>query len=181
MEIIPKRKLPSGTKVKRLTLYPREKYSFEKSEVELPKKPEEKPGGQWRWIPTREKPEMKTPEKLPYYKELPPKYEVPAEPSADSRSGMPPWAKNFLIFVGVVIIPLALVLGVLIIKEIDWDRDGNGESVGGVRCPTTCNSTVGVTVDRRCSCPSSCPHSFLSTNPPGMRNPSPYGYKQCYR
>lgn len=174
---MPKRNVSSSTKVKRLTLYPRQRYSFE--EENSPEKPTGKPA--MRHVLTREKPETKGPEKIPHFRDIPPKYEAPAEPLAGPRSGMPPWAKNFLIVVGVIVIPLAIILGVLIIDEIDWGRDGGGGSGGGVRCPTVCDSTVGVTIDRRCSCPSSCPRSFLSTNPPGMRNPSPYGYKQCYR
>ncbi len=173
---MPKRRPPSGAKVKRLTLYPQKFIKPEKPEApEVSEAPEAKPKGEWRWVPTREKPEMKAPERLPYYKESPPRYEAPAEPPSAPRPETPPWAKNFLIVVGVVVIPLALILGVLIIEEIDWGPDGGGG--GSLNCPTTCNSTVGVTVDQRCSCPSPCLRSFKSTNPPGVKG----NFKQCYR
>ena len=168
-----RRKLPPGTKIKRLTLYPKEKYSFEKPEKapDIPEKPAENPKGHWQWVPTREKPEMKAPEKLPYFRDLPPKYEEPAPPPPAPKEGMSD-AKFFA--VGVLVIAIAIVIATIIgTTDDDWDWGGGG----GLNCPTTCNSTVGVTVDQRCPCPSPCLRSFKSTNPPGVSG----NYKQCYR
>jgi len=170
---MPKRNLPSGTKVKRLTLYPKNQNLSEKPEeaAEVPGTPEEQPKGHWQWVPTREKPEMQAPGKLPYFKDLPPKYEEPAPPPPTPKPGVSD-AKFFVI--GVFIIAIAIIIAIIIgSTDDDWNWGGGG----GLNCPTTCNSTVGVTVDQRCACPSPCLRSFKSTNPPGVSG----NYKQCYR
>lgn len=169
---MPKRNIPSGAKVKRLTLYPRQKYSFE--EENSPEKPAGKPA--MKHILTREKPETKGPEKIPHFRDIPPKYEVPAETgvvATDAAEQAFDWA--VAIFVTFII--FVVILFIIFIP----DPDGGGsdlrrESVGGGRCPTSCDSTVGVTVSSQCRCPSPCTKSFPITNPPEMR-----GYKQCYR
>lgn len=168
--------MPSGTKVKRLTLYPREKYSFEKPEEapETFEKPPEKPRGEWRWVPTREKPEMKAPEKLPYFRDLPPKYEEPTPPPPAPKEGMSD-AKLFAVWAFIIAIAI-IIASIIGSTDENWDWGGGGGG-GGLNCPATCDSTVGVTVDERCPCPSPCFRSFKSTNPPGVSG----NYKQCYR
>lgn len=169
---MPKRNTPSRTKVKRLTLYPRQGSSFEKENSAG--KSAREPIRQW--VPTREKPETKGPEKIPYFKDIPPKYEAPVETGAvatDTAEQAFNWA--VAIFIGVIL--FVVVLFIVFIP----DPDGGGSDLrrgsdGGGRCPTSCDSTVGVTVASQCRCPSPCTKSFPITNPPEMR-----GYKQCYR
>ena len=170
MGIMPKRNTPSDAKVKRLTLYPRQKYSFEEknSSAKSADKPPMRP------VLTREKPGTKGPEKIPYFRDIPPKYEAPTEPeiiAVDPSKEAAQWVIAIIIGILAFIFVLFLVFGP------DWNGGGGGgRSGGGGGCPTTCNSTVGVTVASQCRCPSPCNKSFPINNPPEMR-----GYKQCYR
>ena len=124
---MPRRKLPSGTKIKRLTLYPQKIVKSEKSEApEVSEAPEAKPKGEWRWVPTKERPDLKAPGKLPYYKESPPRYEEPAPPPPPEVSA--PADNNNWVFISIAIIVIAIVFAVLIGGTDDNGGGGGGSS-----------------------------------------------------
>mgnify|MGYP001578579101 FL=1 len=101
MGIMPKRNLPSGAKVKRWSLYPKQVKAEAEEAPEVEEAPKAKPVK--RWVPTRERPELKAPERLPYYKESPPRYEQPAPPPPEVP--VPPADNTTAIFItGLVIV-----------------------------------------------------------------------------
>ncbi|MFY9462552.1 MAG: hypothetical protein WAP51_05140 [Candidatus Sungiibacteriota bacterium] len=166
---MPKRNLPSGTKVKRLSLYPKQvKTEAEETPEaeEAPEAPKAKPVK--RWVPTRERPEMKAPERLPYYRELPPRYEQPAPPPPEVPAPVDNTASIFFGgFFIIILVVIAVVIG-------GTDDGGGGGGGGGGACPEQSRISGCGTIRPDCKCPANCPYYFIIGNPPSLK-----GYKQC--
>lgn len=145
----------SGTKVKRKSLYPqgREKKSNEKIRLQ--------------WVPTREKPIKKAPEKLPYYKERAPKYQ-PANPAQQRQVPLQPKpAGNLFLTLFIIVIVILFIFTAWKIMSLD-DRLDDGGDGGSSGCVTTCNGAA-IVIAPQCNCP---PDSRYRDTISG-------GYKQC--
>jgi len=135
-----------ATKVKRLSFHQHKK---ERAKAE---KTEKK---QMKQVLTREKPIKKVPERLPYYKDNPPKYTPAAQPVKAPSTGHN--IMMAMIYTVIMIIVLVIV----------WNFIG-GDDGGGGGCPVTCQGSA-IVIAPQCSCPSD---SYYRDTISG-------GYKQC--
>ena len=118
--------------IKKLTLYPKKFVPQEPETGEAKKK------RRWRWSPTKEKPDMKIPEKLPNFRELPPKYEQPAPPP-EVKPVLPVAAPANNWVWGIITFFFIMFIVVIVIGVINDDNNGRGagESSGGSVCPSS--------------------------------------------
>ena len=154
-----KTRAESTTKVKRL--------SFHQHKLER-EKPEKVKTRKLQWVPTREKPIKKAPEKMPYFRDNQPKYE-PAKPTPQQQVPIQPKpAGNFLLTLFIIIIAIFFVFVLWKIMSLDDGGGGGGGGQGLSGCPVSCNG-LAITIAPQCSCP------------PGSRYRDTIsgGYKQC--
>jgi hypothetical protein len=112
-----------------------------------------------RRILTRDKPEMRAEGGLPYYRDLPPKYEKPEKKRLSAGAMILVW---IMVGIGIFIVVSSL----------------NNIQTGGT-CPITptCGDQgLGSVIPPGCTCPSACNKYFIIHNPPSMD-----GWKQCHR
>ncbi len=148
-----------GPKIKRLSLYPRREEPQELDTVTV--------GFSKRAVITKERPDLKAPKRLPYYKESPPRYEQPQTPLQETAPAQPT-VDNIT---GVAIaIGIAFVIFFFVIIIVFSDDNGGGGSISG--CPTVCEGYA-ITIAPQCSCPAGSRYYNTITGQKAQ------GYKQC--